>query len=91
MGRFLLAVAALSLSASFAMAWDGVDSDTGDSIEIGKGNLVRSGRDIQIYDHGSGEYRDVTVEDINRNGSTVEIEVYDNDTGEYRTFEMEDD
>lgn len=74
-----------------AHAWDGTDASTGESVEIGTGNLVREGRDIEVYDYGSGEYRDVTVEDINRYGSGVEIEVYDNDTGEYRTFEMEDD
>ncbi|KAB2679660.1 hypothetical protein F9K85_01550 [Brucella tritici] len=74
-----------------AFAWDGVDSETGDAVEIGQGNLVRSGQDIEIYDHGAGEYRDVTVEDVNRYGSTVEVEVYDSTSGEYRTLEMEDE
>lgn len=79
----------LFLSPSLALAWDGVDSESGDAVEIGQGNLVRSGQDIEIYDHGAGEYRDVTVEDINRYGSTVEVEVYDSTSGEYRTLEME--
>lgn len=78
-------------ASSFALSWDGTDSDSGESIEIGRGNLVRTGKDIEIYDHGSGEYREVTVESIRRNGSTVEVEVYDYDSGEYRTLEMEDD
>ncbi|MFD9899697.1 DUF5334 family protein [Mesorhizobium sp. NPDC059054] len=72
-----------------AFAWDGVDTSTGNSVEIEKGNLVRTGRDIEIYDYDAGEYRDVTVEDISRHGSTVEVEVYDNESGEYRTLEMD--
>lgn len=73
-----------------ALAWDGVDSNTGDSVEIGKGNLVRPGQDIEIYDWGSGEYRDVEVQSIQDNGGSVEVEVYDTESGEYRTLEMED-
>lgn len=73
-----------------SFAWDGYDYETGDYIEIGKGNLVRTGREIEIYDYSDGSYKDVEVESIQRNGRTVEIEVYDNDSGEYRTFEMED-
>jgi len=75
---------------SLALAWDGVDSDSGGAVEIGKGNLVRSGETIEIYDDDAGEYRDVDVQSIERSGSSVEIEVYDNDSGEYRTFEMDD-
>ena len=74
-----------------SFAWDGTDTETGQSVEIGKGNLVRPGRDIEVYDYGAGEYRDVTVESIRRYGSTVEVEVYDYESGEYRTLEMEDD
>jgi hypothetical protein len=77
-------------SISGAYAWDGTDAATGHAVEIGKGNLVRSGLDIEIYDCGAGEYRDVTVESIQSYGSTVEVEVYDNESGEYRTLEMED-
>ncbi|MBK5565213.1 MAG: DUF5334 family protein [Ensifer sp. SSB1] len=73
-----------------AYGWDGTDTETGASIEIGKGNLVREGRDIEIYDSETGDYRDVTIENIDRYGSDVEIEVYDSESGEYRTFEMED-
>ena len=72
-----------------ALAWDGYDSETGDSVEIGKGNLVRPGQDIEIYDYGSGEYKDVTVEGIRDGLGTVEVEVYDYSKGEYKTYEME--
>lgn len=77
-------------SALPAAAWDGVDADTGNSVEIGKGNLVRSGQDIEIYDSDAGEYRDVEVQSIQRSGGSIEVEVYDAESGEYRTLEMED-
>lgn len=73
------------------LAWDGVDTQTGESVEIGKGNLVRRGEDIEIYNYGSGEYRDMSVESIERSGSDVEIELYDNQTGETHTYEFEGD
>lgn len=72
-------------------AWEGYDYEQGTYVEIEKGNLVRSGRDIEIFDYNKGEYRDVEVQDINRSGRTIEIEMYDYDSGEYRTIEMEDD
>lgn len=85
--RRIAIVAVASLFPLQAFAWDGVDTETGSAVEIGKGNLVRSGQTIEIYDDESGEYRDVDVESIQRSGSSVEVEVYDN--GEYRTLEME--
>ncbi|MER9018898.1 DUF5334 family protein [Mesorhizobium sp. M0898] len=87
---FALAIG-LIVGTSGACAWDGTDTATGDAVEIGKGNLVRRGGDIEIFDSGAGEYRDVTVESIRRHGSSVEVEVYDNESGEYRTLEMDDD
>lgn len=83
--------AAVAIWAGPGFSWDGTDAETGAAVEIGKGNLVRSGRDIEVYDSGSGEYRDLTVENIRDSGSTVEVEVYDQESGEYRTFEMEGD
>lgn len=76
-------------TASAALAWDGQDVNSGASIEIERGNLVRSGEDIEIYDYDAGKYRDVTVESVSSSGMGAEVEVYDSDTGEYRTFEME--
>lgn len=90
MNRMILLAVTVVLSGP-AYSWEGTDTETGGSIEIGKGNLVREGRDIEIYDSETGSYRDVTIEDINSYGSGVEIEVYDSESGEYRTFEMEDD
>lgn len=79
---------ALTLSVP-AFAWDGYDYESGSHVEIDDGNLVRQGREIEIYDYGTGEYSDVEVESIRRYGSSVEVEVYDYDTGEYRTLEMD--
>jgi hypothetical protein len=86
----VLALALILGPAFAAHGWDGVDAATGDAVEIGKGNLVRTGRTIEIYDAGSGEYRDVDVQSISRGFGSVEVEVYDTVTGEYRTLEMDD-
>lgn len=67
------------------MAWDGTDSNTGESIEIEKGNLVRSGLDIEVYHSDKGEYKTYEVESV----SSGEVEVYDYDSGEYKTFDMD--
>lgn len=72
-----------------AFAWSGYDYENGSDIEIEKGNLVRSGRDIEIYDYKEGEYKEVEVQSIRNTGSSVELEVYDYDRGEYRTLEMD--
>lgn len=70
-------------------AWNGYDYESGSHVEIEKGNLVRSGRDIEIYDYETGEYKDVEVQSIRSYGSSTEVEVYDSDTGEYRTLDMD--
>lgn len=81
----LLALATVSFQ---AFAWGGYDYEKGVFVEIEKGNLVRPGRDIEVYDFNKG-YIDVEVESIRRTGSTVEVEVRDNQTGELRTLEMD--
>lgn len=86
--KYLGLVALIFISAN-SIAWDGYDSDTGSSVEIGSGNLVRSGETIEIYDYEDGQYKDVDVESITSYGSSVEVEVYDHDSGEYRTLEMD--
>lgn len=71
-------------------SWDGYDYDKGSFVEIWKGNLARSGRDIEIYDYSDGKYKDVEVQSITKGlGGKVEVEVYDYDKKEYRTFEMD--
>ena len=74
---------------SAALGWDGYDYGKGAFVEIEKGQLVRPGRDIEIFDYNDGSYKNVEVESIRRSGGSVEVEVYDNDTGESRTLDME--
>ena len=72
-----------------SLAWDGYDWDRGSYVDIGKGNLVRKGREIEYFDYRSGDYRRGDVESIRSHGSKFELEVYDYESGEYRTFEMD--
>ncbi|MCT7549839.1 DUF5334 domain-containing protein [Aliarcobacter butzleri] len=79
----------ISLLITNLFSWNGYDYDNGTDIEIGKGNLVRSGNDIEYYDYSDGEYKNAQVDSIRSYGNSVELNVIDEETGEYRTFEME--
>ena len=72
-----------------AVAWDGTNTTTGSSVEIERGQLVRSGRTIEVYDSSEG-YKEYDVDSIRRSGGTVEIEATDSATGESTTLEMDD-
>jgi len=71
-------------------AWDGTNSNTGSSVEIERGQLVRPGRTVEVYDSTDG-YKQYDVDSIRRSGRTVEIEATDSATGESTTLEMDDD
>lgn len=81
----------LLASPLYATAWEGTETESGNDVEIEKGNLVRTGETIEYFDNNDGEYKSVTIDDINRYGDTVEIEATDDDTGESVTLEMEDE
>lgn len=66
-------------------AWDGYNWEKGSNIEIEKGNLVRTGLDIEIYHWDTSEYRNEEVLSI----SNGELETYDYDTGEYNIYDMD--
>ena len=87
--KIFVGLAALVVVSSTASAWDGYDYESGSYIEIEKGNLVRSGNDIEIYDYDTNEYKEYEVESITGTGSGAELELYDSDTGEYRTLDMD--
>ena len=72
-----------------AVAWDGTNTTTGSSVEIERGQLLRSGRTIEVYDSSDG-YKEYEVDSIRRSGGTVEIEATDSATGESTTLEMDD-
>ena len=73
-----------------AFAWDGTNSNTGSSVEIERGQLVRPGRTVEVYDSTEG-YKEYDVDSIRRSGRTVEIEATDSATGESSTLEMDGD
>lgn len=67
-------------------AWDGQDCNSGEYIEIDKGNLVREDVDIEVYHSEDGDYHYEEVQDFDGH----ELETYDYDTGEFNTYEMEE-
>lgn len=71
------------------VAWNGTDADTGGPVEIGKGNLVRPGSAIEVYDSEVSAYRSVTVESVDRTGTAVRVQVFDPESGRSRTLEMD--
>ena len=79
----------LLMVSTTSYAWDGYDWNSRSFVDIEKGSLVREGEEIEIYDWGTGEYKDVEVQSIDSYGSSVEVEVYDSDSGEYRTLDMD--
>jgi hypothetical protein len=82
-------VVAAAIFSSSASAWDGFDYEQGTHVEIGKGNLVRPGETVEIFDYSRGQYKEVEVQSIYGNGSGATVEVYDHDSDEYRTFDMD--
>lgn len=80
----------LTAASFLALAWEGYDYKRGTHVEIEKGNLVRPGKEIEIFDYQKGRCQNVEVEAVHRNGSTVEVEVRDYQSGETRTLEMND-
>jgi len=66
-------------------AWDGYDWNEAEHVEIGRGNLVRTGEEIEVYHWGSGDYRYEEVQGMSGN----ELETYDYESGEYRYYEMD--
>ncbi|MCD6673794.1 MAG: DUF5334 domain-containing protein [Burkholderiaceae bacterium] len=88
--RLVVSIVLLTASAT-ASSWSGYDWEKGAHVEIEKGQLVRSGRSIEIYDYDAGDYKEVEVESIRRRGNKVEVEVFDSESGEYRSLEMDDE
>ncbi len=85
----IAAMCSVLFSPSLLPAWSGYDWESGNDVEIERGNTVRRGNIIEFYDYDDGSYRDAEVTGIYRNGNRTEVEVYDYEKDEYRTFEME--
>ena len=67
-GKSSILALSLSLMSLTAFAWDGTDSESGADVEIERGTLVRSGRNIEYFDYRAGDYKSATVESIRRYG-----------------------
>jgi len=80
--RLAVAGAALTL----LTAWSGTESESGASVEIESGQLVRPGREIEYSRDGVSQTLD--VDSIRRSGSSVEIEGTDG-SGNSVTLEMD--
>ena len=85
MKRILFILLMLLLVSPICFSWDGYDYEDGEYVEIGEGNLVRSGTEIEVYHYGSGEYRYEEVESV----SSDTVETYDYETGEYNSYDMD--
>ncbi len=68
-----------------AFAWNGYNLETGSFIEIYKGQLVRAGAEIEIFNYSTGEYEYREVDYVDDNT----IETFDYETGKYETFYMD--
>jgi hypothetical protein len=88
--RTFIGLLALLAACNLATAWDGTNASTGSNVEIDRGQLVRSGETIEVYDSSAG-YKSYDVDSISRGGGAVEIEATDTVTGETTTLEMEGD
>lgn len=52
--HFGLIISLIFSGTTTAFAWDGTNTGTGSSIEIERGQLVRPGRTIEVYDSDAG-------------------------------------
>jgi hypothetical protein len=72
-----------------ALAWDGVDFETNDPVEIGKGNYVSFGQEIEFYDFNTNKYHDAQVEDVNDIGEMTNVKIFDKTLNKQRVLIME--
>jgi len=77
---FLFLICTMSIK-----AWDGYDYSEGEYIEIGKGNLVRPEREIEVYHSSDCSYHYEEVQGI----YGKELETYNYEDGEYHYYEMD--
>lgn len=85
--RLILTLAVGLIGSTTALAWSGTDQN-GNSVEIGRGELVRPNRDIEI--EIDGETRNFSVDSVQRYGNRVEIEGTD-ENGNSMTLDMDSD
>jgi hypothetical protein len=72
-----------------ALAWEGVDFETNEQVEIGKGNYVAFGQEIEFYDYDTNQYHDAEVYSIAEMQGVSYVEIFDNTLNKKRTLLME--
>jgi hypothetical protein len=72
-----------------ALAWDGEDLQTGNSIQIDFPHRVKTDNVIQYYDTDTGIYHDAQVESMQRGEKGIEVEIYDYDTKRYKVLKLQ--
>ncbi|MDH4984316.1 DUF5334 family protein [Aminobacter anthyllidis] len=87
--RALLSAGILLIAtAKVAFAWNGIDVQTGQDIEIATGTTIEEGQNVEIFDYQSDEYREVLVITVRSNGHRLEIEVLDKNVKRTRMLEL---
>jgi hypothetical protein len=79
----------LVLTAAPGFAWDGVNTESGNSITIDDSVAIAEGNDIQIMDADSKAQRGVTITTIAQTDSVIEITVVDNTSGETQIYDFD--
>jgi len=72
----IIVLVAVVWASSACYGWDGYDWNKGEFVEVGKGNLVRTGNDIEVYHWGGAGYQDETVTDISHSGDVTTVDAY---------------
>ncbi len=85
----LLALLITALLPFSAQAWTGYDYESDTAVNIGQGNLVRSGERITIYDSEHGEYHSVVVQSVSGTSPGARVTVYDPEVDDYRVLYMQ--
>ena len=81
-----LFLAALALETP-ALAKDGVNLDTGDTISVDDNQAFNIGDVVAMYD-ADGNELDVQINEVKDTGDAVDVDVTDQDSGETATFEF---
>lgn len=92
MSKFLkpsFIVAALVLITAPALAWDGVNIESGDVITIEDGVAIAEGNNIKIMAADSKAQRSVTITTITQTDEAIEITVVDDTSGETQIFDFD--
>ncbi len=79
----------LTLASTDSFAWAGYEETTNISIDIPSGNLVRIGRQIDVFDFSTNNYHPAEVIFLDDIFSGTRLEVKDLETGKRRVFYME--